>query len=102
MSANAQPTLGDILTNPDKTGSSASLADKPTASHALATAEHEEQGAAQVDHDNDVVDLGWKTAKDAVPEPLVARMPNDELWVLIRRFNKVRIYPILGERKEDE
>lgn len=83
------PDTLEPVTNPDKTEFSPSLADKPTASHALATADHEDKGAAQLDHENDVVDLGWKTAKDAVPEPLVARMPNDELWVLIRRFNKV-------------
>ncbi|KAL9062719.1 MAG: hypothetical protein Q9157_008688 [Trypethelium eluteriae] len=106
MSTNSQPTLADILpvpdtvdpvTNPNKKVSSPSLADKPTASHALATAEHEEKGAAQQSHEAEVVDLGWRAAKQEVPEPLVEKMPNDELWVLIRRFNKqmyhVKEYP---------
>ena len=98
MAGESQPTLADILpvpgtldpvVNPDKEEITPSLADKPTASHALATADHEEKGAAQQDREKDVVDLGWKSTKDDVPEPLVARLPNDELWILVRRFNKV-------------
>ncbi|KAI9689787.1 MAG: hypothetical protein M1822_009669 [Bathelium mastoideum] len=91
------PGNTDMVTDPEKMESSPSLADKSTASHALATADHEEKGAAQEDHEEEVVDLGWKAAKHDVPEPLVARLPNDELWVLVRRFNKqmyhVKEYP---------
>ena len=99
MSANAQPTLADILpvpattepaTVPEEARSPSSLNDKPTASHALAIADTEENGTAQQEREgDDVVDLGWKAAEHTVPEPLVARMSNDELWVLLRRFNKV-------------
>jgi hypothetical protein len=63
----------------------------PTTSHALATAGHEEVGAAQAAHaEPEVRDLGWN---ETAPAPLVGGLSNDELWTLIRRFNKVRKTP---------
>ncbi|EKM61395.1 uncharacterized protein PHACADRAFT_204565 [Phanerochaete carnosa HHB-10118-sp] len=35
-----------------------------------------------------VKDFGWNSPPHAVPSPLVHGVPNDDLWVLIRRFNK--------------
>lgn len=68
--------------------STASLANAPTDSHALANAEHEERGAAQQDHtDGEVKNLGWFEHPNDI-EPLVGGLPNEELWTLIRRFNK--------------
>jgi hypothetical protein len=66
----------------------------PTDSHALANADHDEKGAAQIDHDEtEVQDLGWGgdgfTKPSSVPNPLVGGLPNEELWTLVRRFNKV-------------
>lgn len=62
----------------------------PTDSHELANADHEEKGAAQIDHGHtEVKDLGWNDHPDDVPAPLVGGLPNEELWTLIRRFNKV-------------
>ena len=64
--------------------------EKPTDSHALAHADHEEKGAAQLDHGHtEVRDLGWHEDAKEVPTPLVGGLPNEELWALIRRFNKV-------------
>ncbi|PVH86051.1 hypothetical protein DL98DRAFT_650541 [Cadophora sp. DSE1049] len=61
----------------------------PTDSHALANAEHNEKGAAQIDHGHtEVKDLGWNDHPSDVPAPLVGGLPNEELWTLIRRFNK--------------
>ncbi|KAF8470718.1 hypothetical protein BDZ91DRAFT_847019 [Kalaharituber pfeilii] len=85
----------------------------PTASHALATSaakpqlrEGEEVGAAQLvspstsnvihneadasaDGTSDgMVDLGWYSPLEQVPEPLVGGVPNTTLWMLIRRFDK--------------
>jgi hypothetical protein len=61
----------------------------PTNSHELANADHEEKGAAQMDHgQTEVRDLGWNEESANVPQ-LVGGLPNDELWTLIRRFNKV-------------
>jgi hypothetical protein len=61
----------------------------PTDSHELANADHEEKGAAQMDHgQTEVRDLGWNEEAANVPQ-LVGGLPNEELWTLIRRFNKV-------------
>lgn len=65
-------------------------AEEPTISHELANAEQGYKGAAQVDHrQTEVKDLGWNDV-DGIPQPLVGGLPNEELWTLIRRFNKVR------------
>lgn len=64
----------------------------PTESHALANADHDEKGAAQIDHGEiEVRDLGWNEDPKKVPNPLVGGLPNEELWTLIRRFNKVGV-----------
>lgn len=64
--------------------------DHPTESHALADADHDVKGAAQMDHgETEVKDLGWNEKADDVPVPLVGGLPNEDLWMLIRRFNKV-------------
>lgn len=68
--------------------SSDSLSSAPTDSHALAHAEHEERGAAQQnDSTGDLKNLGWFEDPTKLP-PLVGRLPNEELWTLVRRFNK--------------
>lgn len=61
----------------------------PTFSHALATEAHDNDSAAQRHPEKDVVDLGWNEPKHKIAAPLVAGMGNEELWLLIRRFNKV-------------
>jgi hypothetical protein len=67
------------------------LHSEPTESHALATADHEHKGTAQVEHGEvEVKDLGWNAPPDHRPAPLVGGLPNEELWTLIRRFDKVR------------
>lgn len=68
------------------------LTDAPTESHALAIRAangSEEKGAAQVDHEEEVVNLGWNEPKEAIENPLVGGLNNEDLWILIRRFNKV-------------
>ena len=63
----------------------------PTESHALANADHDEKGAAQHDHgEAEVRNLGLNEKPSKIPD-LVGGLPNEELWTLIRRFNKVRI-----------
>lgn len=76
------------VNNPDKTEASNALAEGPSLSHTLATTEHDEKGLAQQDHDDEVLDLGWSQKKQEVSEPLVGGMDNEDLWLLIRRFNK--------------
>lgn len=65
--------------------------DQLTASHVLAeesgNVEPEEKGAAQHDHGYvEVKDLGWN--EDRVPNPVVGGLQNEELWTMMRRFNK--------------
>ena len=69
---------------------SAATRDAPTDSHALAQADHEDKGAVQQEHfENEVKNLGWNEHPNDVPKPLVGGLYNDDLWLLVRRFNKV-------------
>ncbi|RVD85497.1 uncharacterized protein DFL_003818 [Arthrobotrys flagrans] len=66
----------------------------PSDSHALAAADQDVKGAAQLDHGHkEVKDLGWNDPTDQIPKPLVGGLTNDELWTLIRRFNR-QIYHV--------
>lgn len=82
------PAVTQPVSNPEQTETSNALAEGPSLSHALATTEHDEKGLAQQDHDDEVLDLGWNQKKQELSEPFVGGMDNDELWLLIRRFNK--------------
>jgi hypothetical protein len=78
-------------------GTTTTLTDTPTESHELAMesakgTHPDEAGAAQVQHAEEVVDLGWNEPKELVAKPLVGGMANEDLWLLVRRFNKVRFW----------
>jgi len=79
----------ETISNPSKHEAARVLHEGPTASHALATSPTEETGLVQQDHDEEVRDLGWNEPKEAIPAPLVGGMENEDLWVLVRRFDKV-------------
>jgi Protein of unknown function (DUF3292) len=67
------------------------LEQKPSESHALATENHELKGAAQeAGSEAYITDLGWQANAEGVAT-LVGGLPNEELWTLVRRFNKVFI-----------
>jgi hypothetical protein len=83
-------------TDPGQQDISHSLTDEPTDSHALAMANHDDKGAAQVEHDEEVINLGWNERPKDISNPLVGGLGNDNLWVLVRRFNKVCITPVLS------
>ena len=69
--------------------SSCTASNAPSDSHALANSHHEEKGAVQKDHqEGEVRDMGWREHPQDVPSPLVGGLPNEELWTLVRRFNK--------------
>jgi hypothetical protein len=70
----------------------------PTDSHALAfETSHEETGAAQEHHfETEVKDLGWNQHPDEVPKPLVGGLQNEDLWLLVRRFNRVSGQPVFA------
>lgn len=78
------------VTDPGKTEVSHTLVDDSTLSHALATDDHEIKGRAQQGHGSEVLDLGWNQEKQRIAEPLVGGLDNEELWLLTRRFDKVR------------
>lgn len=77
------------VTDPLQANTANHIADGPTLSHALAMDDHEEKGAAQLEHaEEDVKDLGWNMKKERMLDPLVGGLDNEELFLLIRRFNK--------------
>ncbi|KAG8525769.1 uncharacterized protein KY384_000529 [Bacidia gigantensis] len=79
----------NIDTPSSSAGGSSSSAEVATESHALANADHEEKGAVQQNQqDGEVRDMGWSDPKSQVPTTLVGGLPNEELWTLVRRFNK--------------
>lgn len=84
------PTDAQAVTEPENTETSHSLPDGPTLSHALATDDHDVKGLAQQEHPQEVLDLGWNQEKREIAEPLVGGLDNEELWMLTRRFDKVR------------
>jgi hypothetical protein len=64
----------------------------PTDSHALSQVEQDEKGLAQqAGATDEVTDLGWEQSPQG---QIVAGLSNEDLWMLIRRFNKVCL-PIL-------
>lgn len=94
-------SVSSIMNTPT---SSASASNGHSDSHALASAnDHEIKGAVQMNHEvGEVRDMGWNDHPSDVPTPLVGGLPNEELWTLVRRFNK-QIYhvkatnePLLG------
>lgn len=94
------PDNFEAINNPDHSGKDQprSLHDGSTISHSLAVADHDEKGHAQVLHDDEVKDLGWNESEDQVPKPLVGGLPNEELWLLLRRFNK-QVYDVKAVTK---
>ncbi len=83
------PNNPELVTDPGGGEKSNALADEATLSHSLAVGEHDEIGRAQEQHDELVQDLGWHEKDENIPDYLVGGLPNEELWLLLRRFNKV-------------
>ena len=80
-------TSGSRINTP--ASSSQDGSDHATDSHALANSDHEEKGAVQkADVEGEVRDMGWREHPSDVPTPLVGGLPNEELWTLVRRFDK--------------
>ncbi|KAJ5266980.1 hypothetical protein N7478_009788 [Penicillium angulare] len=61
----------------------------PTDSHILSQVEQDEKGLSQqAGDDAEVTDLGWTQPSEHFDEALIAGLSNEDLWMLIRRFNK--------------
>jgi hypothetical protein len=91
----AVDVIKDILpvpasTDPEDKMLADSQEDKPTLSHTIAQADHFEKGAAQEHHGQEVIDVGWNEDPGLIENPLIGGIKNEDLWVLVRRFNKVR------------
>jgi hypothetical protein len=64
----------------------------PTDSHVLSQVDQDEKGLAQKAGETaETTNVGWGESPDAIVEPLVAGLSNEDLWMLIRRFDKVCI-----------
>lgn len=62
----------------------------PTDSHVLSQIKQDERGLAQKAGDTaEISNIGWDESPDVIEEPLVAGLSNEDLWMLIRRFDKV-------------
>ncbi|KAJ5723438.1 hypothetical protein N7488_001473 [Penicillium malachiteum] len=61
----------------------------PTDSHVLSQIEHDEKGLSQqTDSTSEVTDLGWNKPSEHFDGALVAGLSNEDLWMLLRRFDK--------------
>ena len=66
----------------------APLAQNTSTSHQLAIDQHQIHGAVQEAGKEDrITNLGWQ-ANAVGLDTLVGGMPNEELWTLVRRFNR--------------
>lgn len=64
------------------------LGQETSTSHMLATQNHDIKGTAQeAGKENRITNLGWQKNAKGV-DTLVGGLDNDDLWMLIRRFNK--------------
>lgn len=85
------PADTEFIADTEQPETSSTLGEAATLSHALATDDHESKGRAQQDHESpEVLDLGWNEKKQDIAQPLVGGMNNEELWLLVRRFDKAR------------
>ncbi|KAI1338137.1 hypothetical protein F5Y15DRAFT_417191 [Xylariaceae sp. FL0016] len=83
--------LTDILPIPaSKNEDANSVEDIPTLSHSLAVSGTDATDMAEKSHDTHVEghDLGWNKEKEILASPLVPGIGNEDLWLLVRRFNK--------------
>ena len=69
------------------------LSQETSTSHILATQNHHAKGTAQeAGKEVGLTNLGWQKNAKGV-DTLVGGIDNDDLWLLIRRFNKACSWP---------
>lgn len=82
-----------VMEGPYQRGLVSTMEAAPTDSHALATQVQPVKGLVQQQSGSGAVrDLGWNEPKEQIPAPLVGGLQNEDLWILIRRFNKVKLH----------
>lgn len=94
-SSSTAPKNADKSTDDAPDTSIARSLGKKTNSHALATADIDVKGTVQSASDtsssdeNEVANLGWHRVDEADGDPFLGGWTNEEIWLFIRRFNKV-------------
>lgn len=81
------PLLRQSNTRPVTATSKAPLGQETTTSHILATQTKVGGAAQEAGKIPGVTNLGWQNNTKGVDQ-LVAGLDNDDLWMLVRRFNK--------------
>lgn len=67
----------------------------PTDSHVLSQIDQDEKGLSQkASETTEITNIGWDESPKLIEEPLVAGISNEDLWMLIRRFDKVQAHCI--------
>ena len=67
----------------------------PTDSHILSQVEQDDKGLSQkphAGHTENTSDIGWGAPSHDFEKRIVAGLSNEDLWMLISRFNKVCIH----------
>ena len=86
-------TASRPATRPITATAQAPLGQETSDSHKLATENHELKGAAQeAGKEDNITNLGWQANAVGVDQ-LVGGLRNEELWTLVRRFNKASHSP---------
>lgn len=74
-------------------GTPGAFEDTPTDNHDLAQdqdqVEPEEHALVHTSSNRKLLDIKWKPSSRTVEETLAPGLSNEDLWLLIRRFNKV-------------
>jgi hypothetical protein len=77
-----------ITTKPITATAAAPLGQATSTSHELAVGDYEILGAAQeAGKEDHITNLGWQANSKDI-DTLVGGLPNEDLWTLVRRFNK--------------
>ncbi|CAG8156598.1 unnamed protein product [Penicillium salamii] len=78
------PSKTDDQGNPES-----EIPDGPTDSHILSQVDQDDKGLVQKAGETaEITNIGWGHPPDQIEEPLVAGLSNEDLWMLIRRFDK--------------
>jgi Protein of unknown function (DUF3292) len=89
VGSHSKSPLSSTISPPTSPTRNSPPQEKTTDSHDLAQADHDVKGAAQLaGRTAEVTDLGWRSPPKEI-DTLVGGLPNEELWVLVRRFNRV-------------
>jgi hypothetical protein len=92
MDERAVPAMGTSATSKDEDqfNTEPETPEGPTDSHVLSQVDQDEKGLSQKAGDTaEITNIGWGESPDLIEEPLVAGLSNEDLWMLIRRFDKV-------------